>query len=282
MPEGKFWKSIKGALGGDEASGRATTVESLCDAGLHQVDPNWKKQGKPCPYCKAASTAGRRTQDVPRAHTEASNAAGAGRRSTKVDADDPGAKPEDSIDEPNAGANMADQGSGRRHTKVDDAGPESDSGSGAVRSSGGGRRIQGILSTFTWNASGDLFILRDGRNFVGSGTVGFENNAPCEVQIKSDSRLSSAHFLILFQNGRPLISDNLSMNGTTVNGALIDGRGIELTDDAEIKAGDTVFVYQRVRRSEAKGASGHAAPPQEPHEPDPDHAGGPRRPTRVG
>lgn len=281
MSEGNIWKSIKGALGGDRAPGRATTVESLCDAGLHQVDPNWKKRGKPCPYCEAATTASRRTADVPRPAGEDSHTAGTGRRSTKVDDHDGNAAQDDFNQAPNAGANMADQGSGRRHTKVDDAGPES--GSSAARSSGGGRRIQGILSTFTWNASGDLFILRDGRNFVGSGNVSFENNAPCEVQIKSDPRLSSAHFLILFQNGRPLISDNLSMNGTMVNGALIDGRGIELTDDAEIKAGDTVFVYQRVRRSEAKGATGGRAASQEPFEPDPDRAGGtPRRPTSVG
>jgi hypothetical protein len=174
---------------------------------------------------------------------------------------------------------MAAEGTSRRYTKVDSGAIDAASVSG--RLSGGNRRIQGILSTFTWNPNGDLYMLRDGRNFVGSGTVGSENNAPCDAQVPTDSRMSSAHLLILFQAGRPLISDNMSTNGTLVNGTLIDGRGVELVDGAEIKAGDTVFVYQRIKRTD----SGPARPPHPkptPEDPPNGNKGGPHRnPTIV-
>lgn len=116
---------------------------------------------------------------------------------------------------------------------------------------GGGRRIQAVLTTYTWSGAGELFVLRDGRNYVGSGNVSTENNVPCEVLISNDKRLSSAHFLILYQAGRPLISDLLSLNGTVVDGKPIDGSGVELHDNAVIKAGDTVFTFQRIKRPDA-------------------------------
>jgi pSer/pThr/pTyr-binding forkhead associated (FHA) protein len=107
-----------------------------------------------------------------------------------------------------------------------------------------------VLTTFTWSRVGQLFKVVDGRNHVGSGVVSADNNAPCDIQITDDPVLSSAHFLILCQGGKHIISDNFSTNGTFVNGVQIDTRGIDLPDNAVIKAGTTVFTFQRI----------HAAP----------------------
>jgi hypothetical protein len=131
------------------------------------------------------------------------------------------------------------------------AGPSAAHAPSPDRHIGGGRRIQAVLTTYTWSGMGELFVIRDGRNYVGSSGVAAENNMPCDVLVSNDKRLSSAHFLILYQDGRPLISDLLSLNGTKVDGQPIDGRGVELAENAVIKAGDTVFVFQRIKRTDA-------------------------------
>jgi hypothetical protein len=160
---------------------------------------------------------------------------------------------------------------GRGHTVVDDS-PKSGPSPAFVpspdRHVGGGRRIHAVLTTYSWSNMGELFVIRDGRNYVGSGNVATENNAMCDVLIGNDGRMSSAHFLILYQGGRPLISDLLSLNGTTVDGQPIDGRGLELADNAVIKAGDTAFVFQRIKRADSVSGA-HPLPPSPPaHRPD--------------
>jgi hypothetical protein len=227
-----IWKNVAGVFGGK----RDTTVESLCPAGLHQVDPNWQRQGKPCPYCRAPGDAGRSASSM-----ESKAPAPAPQRE-QTRADDHAAP---------AAPAMASQAAsprppGRDHTVVDDLPAPAPS---PDRHVGGGRRIQAVLTTYSWSGTGELFVIRDGRNYVGSGNVAAENNAPCEVLIRNDGRLSSAHFMILYQGGRPLVSDLLSLNGTTVDGQPVDGRGVELADNAVIKAGDTVFVFQRIKRT---------------------------------
>jgi FHA domain len=118
---------------------------------------------------------------------------------------------------------------------------------GAERRPGaGGRRITGVLSTFTWSPLGKLFQILDGRNYAGSGVVGAENNRPCDVQILEDETMSGAHFLILCQGGKYIISDTFSTNGTFLNGAQIDTRGTDLPDNSVIRAGATVFVFQKI------------------------------------
>jgi hypothetical protein len=252
--EKSIWR-IFGQLvgGGRSGTGSKTTAEHLCAAGLHQVDPQWTH----CPYCQAEEKARQRTsRESPEAAGKSAPRgaeAPASRRATMVDSR---AAPPMSASAGAAGASAAASAGapagGRRHTIVDPSPP----GGEALRPASSGRRLVGVLSTFTWSRTGQLFAVVEGRNYVGSGTVA-GSGLPCEVLLCEDATLSSAHFLILHQSGKTIVSDNLSTNGTFVNGEQIDARGIDLPDNAVIKAGATLFTYQRIRVAQSTDA-----PPQ--------------------
>src|SRR5262249_46110925 len=60
------------------------------------------------------------------------------------------------------------------------------------------RRIAGTLITYTWRAEGQLFVIREGKNFIGRGDISSEAvPRPCDIQIPQDLRLSGEHALIL-------------------------------------------------------------------------------------
>lgn len=238
-------KSLIGSLFGRKSKG-LTTVERLCPAGKHALDPGWSK----CPYCEAESGA----KSPSRPQTEAAPKA-AGRRSTQIDPGGTAGSPDETR------VNAAAAVPARKHTMVN---PQSGGSSEVERHAGGGRRLMGILTTFTWSRLGALYKLYDGRNYAGSGNVSANNNVQCNVYVPEDGTMSGSHFLILFQGSKVIISDTLSTNGTFVNGDQIDTRGIDLPDNAVIKAGATVFVFQRIRS--APGAPVAAAPAPAPSE----------------
>jgi hypothetical protein len=224
-------EALLGGLKGSKAGAQPlTTMEHRCQQCHNALDPSWTQ----CPYCEAKKKAGDKTR---RMEPEPVVAAADSRRATRIDT--PVAA---------APAPAAAGAAGRGHTQLDSR----PVGSPGAARAGGGRRLTGIVTTFTWSHLGQLFEVRDGRNYVGSGDVSTENNRPCDIQVLEDRRLSSAHFLILCQRGNKyIISDNLSTNGTFVNGKHIDTRGVELPDDAVIKAGDTVFMFQKVEAPSA-------------------------------
>jgi hypothetical protein len=191
----------------------------------------------------------------------AAAAATPSRRPTRVDVD--GA--DDGDTGPDAGARAAGAtpvtgGGGRRPTRVEPPAadepfaPDAGRAGAASRQAGGGRRLTGIVTTFTWSRLGRLYEVRDGRNFAGSGVVSADNDAPCDILVDEDDTLSNAHFLILCQNGKYIISDNFSTNGTFLDGEQIDTRGVELPHDAVIRAGATVFRFQKI--APVAGAAG--------------------------
>lgn len=240
MSEKSKWRGFGQLLGSVKPGSKTmTTVEQVCAAGLHQVDSQWTK----CPYCEADKKKGERSSRVvpdpppPRAAA----AAPPSRRSTLIDEPAQAAGDAAAPLPPQQSAADVSPGS-RRHTKVD-SGPVGS----PERAVGGGRRIVGVLSTFTWTRLGELYPVRDGRNYAGSGVVSAANDAPCDILVTEDATMSSAHFLILCQGSKVTISDNHSTNGTFVNGEQIDMRGIDLPDNALIKAGATLFTFQKIR-----------------------------------
>jgi hypothetical protein len=114
------------------------------------------------------------------------------------------------------------------------------------RRAGSGRRLVGLLLTFSWSPLGQLFELHEGRNYVGSGALPMEGHRPADVLVADDDKLSGAHFLVLWQNGKYRISDCNSTNGTYVNAQQVDPLGIELVDGALIQAGSTLFTFQKL------------------------------------
>lgn len=247
-------EAILGLKGSKPGVQPMTTIEHRCPECRNALDPSWKL----CPYCEAKKKAGDKTSRMPSA--AASPPAAASRTSTRIDAPGP--------------AVAASGPAGRGHTMVD----SSPAGSGVARAGGGGRKLTGIVTSFTWSRLGQLFEVRDGRNFVGSGDVSSENNRRCDICIADDQIMSSAHFLILCQNGKYIISDNLSTNGTFVNDEQIDTRGVELPDHAKIKAGATVFMFQKIIQSAKSGASTEPAPDDTGSQ---RHSGGGREPTVI-
>jgi len=109
------------------------------------------------------------------------------------------------------------------------------------------RRIRGILITYTWHPQGDLFPIREGKNYIGAGTVNREPGDPqCDIYITDDPKLSSAHALILCRQGKFEIVDLESTNGTFINEEMIPIRGGDLPDTANLRTGSTIWSFMKV------------------------------------
>lgn len=218
-------------------------VGRLCDAGRHTMDPNWET----CPYCDAEKKSKEKTQ-VPR---QAPLSAAADDRKTRI-GDIPSGVP--------------------RETKTMPASPSYGSGP-PHGGEGDTRRIMGVLITYTWRPEGQLFPIREGKNFIGAENVSSEvSHRPCEIQIRTDPMLSAEHALILCRHGRYDLVDQTSSNGTFLNGELVPIQGIELRDPyAEIKTGNTVWKFVKIEAPPAAPLSPVeekvVSPPQEPKPP---------------
>jgi hypothetical protein len=179
------------------------------------MDPNWEK----CPRCEAEEKA--QTQSVRFRVVGAS-----GDRGTRV------------------GEVFKD--SERRDTKVM---PSKSSGLGGHVGAGEMRRIVGVLITYTWHPEGELFPVREGKNFIGSGQVSSDPSHPdCYPKIEQDVRMSSEHALILCRHGKYEIIDQTSSNGTFLNDEmLMSNKATELSDYAEIKTGNTLWTFIKIK-----------------------------------
>jgi len=97
-----------------------------------------------------------------------------------------------------------------------------------------GRKLVGWLVSFTWDKNGEDYKLYEGRNLIGgSGNVDIVINDPA---------VSSPHCLILFRDGKFKFKDQLSTNGTKVNGESSEEG--ELKDGDELKLGRTEFKFR--------------------------------------
>lgn len=103
-------------------------------------------------------------------------------------------------------------------------------------------RIIGWLVTFSHNPDGDDFRLYAGYNRIGANPV-------CDVQIE-DETVSGSHAIIVFRDGRALIKDDLSRNGTYVNGREItEAQPLQSYD--QIQVGNTNLIFISAQRLEA-------------------------------
>jgi hypothetical protein len=94
------------------------------------------------------------------------------------------------------------------------------------------KKLAGWLVTFDINPEGTDFKLYDGRLKIGKD----QSN---EI-VLGDPEVSDEHVLILCGDNKILLQDELSVNGTFVNGKKVESR-IELKDNDEIKVGKTSF-----------------------------------------
>lgn len=213
-----WWKNIVGG----NTTGTATRV---CDKG-HPMDPNWKT----CAYCDAESRATQRTARIPEQENPEPNEPM--QRSTAMQ------RPTTKIDTGGAGEGG---GATKFDTSADEAAPQ------RSRAPRHNRRITGVLVTFSWRFQGELFVLYEGRNVIGSA-------GGCDVQVTTDPSMSSEHAVILCRAGRDELHDLLSTNGTFLNEKYVERDGADLIDKAMIKTGGTVFEFRKITSGIDKAA----------------------------
>jgi len=74
-------------------------------------------------------------------------------------------------------------------------------------------KILGLLAGFSVKSTGELFPIREGRNIVGS-------HSRCDIRIQ-DPKTSRKHATISAGDGSFIIDDNMSSNGTYLNGTVV-------------------------------------------------------------
>ncbi len=99
------------------------------------------------------------------------------------------------------------------------------------------RRLRGWLVTYDHADYGDDYKITEGSNTIGSKS---DNSITI-----ADSSISSSHAIILYKQGEFLLSDEMSSNGTFVNGEELQPRiPVKISDGDNIKVGDTSFLFR--------------------------------------
>ena len=91
---------------------------------------------------------------------------------------------------------------------------------------GAGRRIVGFLITFDRSPEGTYFLIREGRNTMG-------RDEDCDIVIDGDEMVSATHAVMLWRNGRTIVDDEKSQNGTFLNEA-------DVMEKTDVKDGDVI------------------------------------------
>lgn len=99
------------------------------------------------------------------------------------------------------------------------------------------RKLRGWLVTFDIEDFGVDFKLFEGRN-----TIGSKSSNDITIQ---DTQVSSLHGLILYKKNKFIITDELSTNGTFLNGEeLVPRNTYDVNDGDEIKVGDVNLLFK--------------------------------------
>ncbi len=195
---------------------QAEPTPRYCAAGKHPMDPAWPS----CPYCSDSQTSSEPAEDrVERRKTEAE------------------AEPGPAIKEIPVVPEQLRSG-GRKGTQFNAALAEAGSTQvdpNVVRESTG-RRMVGVVVTYSWRAEGQLFAVYEGRNYIGQ-------DSECEVRLLTDQTMSGKHAAIFFRSKAFIITDEKSMNGTFVNEVEAPLTGMPLVNYDEIRTGATVWKF---------------------------------------
>jgi hypothetical protein len=236
-------------------------ISTICSNG-HQINPTWDK----CPYCGDLLATARPS---PGTSIEGSGAIGgsAGKGGTIFDGNGGGqafAGRSTMIDGAREGGHIVNKRQtmiegmssakslGKGRTELETSMPQpsrkartmifrsggdkagSDSGSAKSLGSSSKTRLVGWLVSFSHDITGKDYRVREGRNKVG---VSAEN----DIVVTEDSNISSHHCTIMWRGGKLFIKDEMSMNGTFVNGGDVMDTMMQLNNDDMITIGKTEF-----------------------------------------
>ena len=99
------------------------------------------------------------------------------------------------------------------------------------------RKLRGWLVTFDIEEFGTDYKIFEGRNLIGKKST-------CEITVL-DNEVSSVHAVILFRKDKFEISDQMSTNGTVLNGELLESHKPNvLVDGDEIVVGKTSLLFK--------------------------------------
>jgi FHA domain len=100
-------------------------------------------------------------------------------------------------------------------------------------------KIVGWLISYTRNPDGEDYRIFSGYNRMGANPV-------CDIVIE-DETVSGSHAILVYRDGRCLIKDDLSRNGTFVNGKEIT-EAYPLKSYDQIRVGNTILTYVSSQR----------------------------------
>jgi len=99
------------------------------------------------------------------------------------------------------------------------------------------RKLRGWLVTFDIEEFGTDYKIFEGRNLIGKIST-------CDITVL-DNEVSSEHAVILFRKDKFEISDQMSTNGTVLNGELLESHKPNvLVDGDEIVVGKTSLLFK--------------------------------------
>jgi FHA domain len=201
----------------------------------HTLDPSWDT----CPYCQAEERSKQKSVGL--------GEIGADRRETRIQSPAPGSPAP-------AGNRVTRDMSQQRFDPMP---------------TGDAPRIVGVLVTYTWQRQGQLFAVREGKNFIGRGQTSSEPQPrDCDIQVPEDDQMSQEHALILCRRGKYELIDQEATNGTFLNGVMLNAnQGTDIPDRSEITTGRTVWTFLQIHPT---GAAAETAAPSR-QQPEPQH-----------
>ena len=100
------------------------------------------------------------------------------------------------------------------------------------------RRLRGWLVSFDVEDFGVDFRIKEGKNSIGQ-------NSTNDITI-NDDMVSNVHALLLCRNDKFVIRDEMSSNGTFINGQEISpSQPIDIQDGDELKFGKTTYLFRQ-------------------------------------
>jgi hypothetical protein len=102
-----------------------------------------------------------------------------------------------------------------------------------------GRKIVGMLITYSWNPDGQVFPIYEGRNLIG-------RDRDCEVCIAEDQTLSGRNSHITYRQNF-VVGDLVSMAGTDLDDVPIEEQFHPLPNYSTIRTGSTYFTFVSVK-----------------------------------